>query len=211
VSRLSDPPTQDEASNDESAKDTGEEDSRSAASRLSRRTKQVFGAVAALIAILVSATTLFDWLSDKVSDPPPVKPANRGALIESAKVQTRAERQEDFMVATRQSTDRISESELDEKGMVWSVRVRIRGYEGEWFWLQWQMLDAEGEHLDFPWVDTPSWFVPDSQDHWGDALVWVPYPPSTGKHQVRFSLLRSDYSPVTSVVHKVPPRPAGAR
>jgi hypothetical protein len=165
--------------------------------------------VAAVVAILVSGTTLFDWFADKASDPPTVKPANIGARIEAADLQLPSERLGDYMDGIRESTDGMSEEALDQRGMVWTIGVRLRGAEGKRIWLQWELLDAvSGEHL---LVDTPSWFVPKNQNHWGEAQVWVPYPPSTGSHQVRFSLLNSDYLPLTSVVRDVQPRPAGAR
>jgi hypothetical protein len=118
----------------------------------------------------------------------------------------------DFMEGTRQSTDKISEFELDEKGMVWGISARIRGAEGKRIWVHFEMIDAvSGEHLDFPWTDTQTWFTPQNQNHRGETRVWVPYPPSGGRHQLRFSLLNPDYSPLTSgVVHDVPPEPAGA-
>jgi hypothetical protein len=74
-----------------------------------------------------------------------------------------------------------------------------------------EVIDAaSGEHLDFPWADTQTWFTPVNQNHRGETRVWVPYPPTNGRYQVRFSLLNPDYSPLTSgVVREMPPEPAG--
>jgi hypothetical protein len=156
-----------------------------------KRLVQGFGVVASVVALLVGLTSLVDWLERRTDDPPPAPRGQVDARLESVAVRDRAMPLGDYLSSTRQSTRGLNDLELAEPGLVFSVRVRLRGGLDEKFPLVWTLHGASsGIRLKGPIYNQPAavTFSPRSHDDAREWPVWVPYPRRTGVFFLRATL-----------------------
>jgi hypothetical protein len=152
------------------------------------------GAVGAVVGLLVGITTLTDWFVSKTSDPPPPQ-------IDSQLLWAEAQNERlplvDYLRENGMSTRGLTPRELREVGLIFAVRVRLRGTVGTPIPLQWRMFTAGGRGLPkVPYSRIAGSFTPRANDHARTVAVWVPFPPRAGRYVVRFSLLDKKGQPL---------------
>ena len=154
----------------------------------SRRAKQVFGVVAALVGLLVGVTALVDWIGEQTDDP---KPEAIGASFTSVPtLQLPHDRLSTYLLDTGQELSRYSSEQLREEGMRFTVDVQIQGLQGEEIPLRWRVYTEGGRPVSNEnFEQSPVAFTPENQNHSGSAEVWVPYPFRPGRYVVRFTLV----------------------
>ena len=159
-----------------------------------RRAAQIGAALAASVALLVGLTTLFDWFEKRTTDPPP---RTIDARLVSATLAERHRTLDDYLRDTSQSTGGLTRLQTREEGLVFHVRVRLRGNDGKKMGLRWRMLHADGRTVPGAiYQQTAGWFTPANQDHARTVPFWMPYPPKPGRYVVRFTLLDGDRQPL---------------
>jgi hypothetical protein len=143
---------------------------------------------------MVGLTALFDWFEDKTSDPPP---ATIDARLVSASLQQTNHPLADYLADTGQPSERYTRRELRERGLVFDVRVRLRGHQGDKMGLRWRMFTRTGRGLPPDiYSQRAAWFTPANQDHARTVPFWAPYPGRPGSYFVRFSLLDGNRQPL---------------
>ena len=156
-----------------------------------RRRLSLTAAVAgagSILAVLASATALFDWFGGKL-DPP--ASAEIDAQILSVELRSTRQLYGDYLCETTQSTAGLSDFELSEPGYSFAVRVRLKGNEGVRLPLQWTVLRAStGEPLRDPLYSQKGVvFKPRGPDQARTWPLWVPYPERKGTYKLRATLL----------------------
>jgi hypothetical protein len=149
----------------------------------------------AVVAVLVGLTTLFDWFETQTKDPPP--PAVIDARLVSARLTGPHTTLRQYLIDTKQGRKGFTRRELLEPGLVFDVRVRLRGHKGDKMGLQWRMFARSGRTLPADiYSQTAAWFVPSNQDHAATTPFWAPYPDRSGTYVVRFTLIGADRKPL---------------
>jgi hypothetical protein len=150
---------------------------------------------AAVVGLLVGLTTLFDWFETKTKEPPP--PAVIDARLVSARLTGPHITLRQYLIDTQQKSNGFTRRELGEPGLVFDVRVRLRGHKGDKMGLQWRMFARSGRTLPADiYSQTAAWFVPSNQDHAATTPFWTPYPDRRGTYVVRFTLIGADKKPL---------------
>lgn len=148
----------------------------------------------AIVGLLIGMTTLFDWFEHKTSKPPP--PVIDARLV-SARLSGPHTTLRQYLIDTRQKRGGFTKRELREPGLVFDVRVRLRGHQGDKMGLRWRMSARSGRALPAgTYNQTAGWFVPSNQDHASTVPFWTPYPPVAGSYVVRFSLFDAERRPL---------------
>jgi hypothetical protein len=169
---------------------------------MSKRAKAIGGGIAAMVAVLVSFTTLFDWFEDKVTEPAKptaTPPPTIDARIVDARLAIRNERLIDYLRDTNQDTTGLTRFQQQEPGLRFAVRVRLKGYQGVDMPLRWQMQDDRAGRRLRNFEHIALSFRPENQDHRRTVPVWIPSPPRPGRYTVRFSLLDRKNEPLDDV------------
>jgi hypothetical protein len=165
------------------------------------RVMQVVAALGAVVGLLVSATSLIDWLGGKLDDPEPAPPGRIDPEIERLRLSAGQESLGGYLAATAQSQRGLSAQERRELGYVFVVHVRLRGGTGERFPLRWAVYEADPpQRLRDPlYNQTGAVFVPRGPDHATDWRLWVPTPPRPGDYFLRATLLNERRRPVSEL------------
>jgi hypothetical protein len=151
------------------------------------------GAVGAIVGVLVGVTALVDWIGKATSDPPP---RQIDARIVSAETQEYSVSLAQYLRGNGRPTGGLTEREAREKGLIFSVRVRLRGNLGHEIPLRWWMFERDGDPLRGDiYSQTAGKFKPEAQDHSRTVELWIPYPPRAGDYVVRFTLLDDQGQP----------------
>jgi hypothetical protein len=158
------------------------------------RTSALVGAAAAVVGLLVGLTTLFDWFESKTTEPlPPVIDARLVAARLSGPRTTLRQHLADI----NQPATPYTRRELREIGLVFDVRVHLRGHQGDKMGLRWRMFARSGRRLPaHTYSQTAGWFVPSNQNHAATTPFWTPFPDAPGRYVVRFTLLDTDGRPL---------------
>jgi hypothetical protein len=147
----------------------------------------IVACVGAVAGILASLTGLFDWIQGKVTTPPPKRIA---ADLVRAELQPVRETLGEYLVDQGQPTARLTREQRHEPGLVFLIEVRLRGGRDEEMPLRWQLYRTGGRRVPGAvYRQTPFGFVPGNQDHQRTARLWLPFPPSSGRYFVRFTVL----------------------
>jgi hypothetical protein len=165
------------------------------------------GGAAAVVGLLVGLTTLFDWFESKTTEPVPQVIDAR--LVAAALSGPRTTLRQ-YLVDTNQSVAPFTRRELRELGLVFDVRVHLRGHRGDKMGLRWRMFARSGRTLPADiYSQTAGWFVPSNQNHAATTPFWAPLPERPGSYVVRFTLLNTDGRPldVRNVPFDVPDVP----
>src|SRR4029077_16504858 len=87
--------------------------------------------------------------------------------------------------------------QLDAKGVVFALTMRIQGEKGSRFGLHWFVVDGHGNRLHGPsFNQEPAIFAPRGQDQLRTYPVWIPAPARPGKYEVTFALVNAKGEPV---------------
>lgn len=156
--------------------------------RSGHRLIAVVAGVGSILAVMASATDLFDWVGGKV-DPPP--PAEIDANIIGVTLRSASQKLGDYLRETRQSTAGLSRFELAEPGYSFGVRVRLKGNEGVRLPLRWAVVRAKtGVPLRDPLYQQEGVvFKPRGPDQARTWPLWVPYPERKGTYRLRTTLV----------------------
>lgn len=144
--------------------------------------------VGSVLAVLASATALFDWFGGKVKPPPP---AELDAHIVGVTLRSTGQELGDYLRETKQSTAGLSRFELTEPGYGFAVRVRLKGNQGVRLPLRWAVVHAKtGMPLRDPLYHQEGVvFKPRGPDQARTWPLWVPYPERKGTYRLRTTLL----------------------
>jgi hypothetical protein len=147
-------------------------------------------ALAAVLGVLSSGTSLFDWLDQKV-DPIARPPAKIDARLTPPVLVSTHMSLESYLAATNQSATGLSGFQLAEPGFEFLIRVHLQGDQGRRLLLRWSLIDAK--------TDTPlsgdtynqdaAMLRPRGPDQARQWPVWVPSPPKRGRYLLRASLV----------------------
>jgi hypothetical protein len=152
-------------------------------------------AVAAAVGLLVSLTSIVDWIQERIDPPAPAVIDTR--LLD---VQLRNEREPlaDYLRDTSQSLEGLSAVERRERGLVFAVEVRLEGAVGKQFPLLWTMraLDRGGELPEWLYRQEAVTFEPEGLTHARTWPIWIPYPPQPGRYRLDVALLDERRQPV---------------
>jgi hypothetical protein len=142
--------------------------------------------VATLIGALAGAVAVLERAGSLGSDPPPQIDA-RIMRVTSRDV---AEPLRMYLSETSQAPRGYSTAQLDQRGYVFNVTVRIIGERGKTFPVRWTLYrrDPETRLEGRAYNPVAGDMSPASNDHRSTWPVWVPYPPSAGTYFVRFTL-----------------------
>lgn len=150
----------------------------------------------ALVAVLAGVTSLADWVTGKLGGS-----ASAPATIDTQIVA--ADRQGPEMLGaalgdTNQSTRGYTPAQLRQKGVVFALRIKLTGEQGQTFPLRWFIVDADrGDRLrGRGYNQEPAVFRPRNDNHGRTWPVWVPYPPKPGRFRVTFVLDDAKHQPV---------------
>jgi hypothetical protein len=141
---------------------------------------------AAVIGLLVGVATLVDWIENRLSSSSPRRIDAEVVTLDL----TRSVPLNRYLIETQQPQESYTRLELQHRGNVLSVRVRLRGYEGERLALRWALYHAEtdapfgGDNFD----QLVSWLSPRNNDHARTTSLWAPIPPASGRFFIRVSL-----------------------
>lgn len=162
-----------------------------------KRISAAAAAVAAVVAVLASLTSLFDWFDARVGSEPVERPRTIDTRIEGVSFKGR-QPLGDYLRDTNQSLQGLSRRELREPGLLFTVRVRLRGGIGREFPLVWTIYDLRRQAAvsDDLYEQETVTFVPEAPSHARAWPAWVPYPPRPGRYRFDFVLQDDKRQPV---------------
>jgi hypothetical protein len=147
---------------------------------------RVIAALGALVALLAGLTSLIDWVGAKATTPPP---ARVDSDIVWAKQQGERVTLADYLRENGKPTQGLTKDEAGELGLMFAVRVRLRGKPDTQVELGWRMFQRDGDPLSGALYNQRAGrFTTGSRDHAATVQVWVPSPPRRGSYSLRFSL-----------------------
>lgn len=156
--------------------------------------KKLLAACGALIALLVSMTTLVDWVTKQLKKPPAATIDTRILAADHQGPQQLGA----YLADTNRSTRGYDPVQLRQLGIVFALRIKLVGEKGQIFPLRWYIVDAEaGERLPGrSYNQEPAIFRPRNNNHTRTWPIWVPYPPKPGVFRVTFVLNDAKHEPV---------------
>jgi hypothetical protein len=163
-----------------------------------KRISAAAAAIAAVLAVLASLTSLLDWVGDRFGSEPVAPPRTIDARIEGAGLKSRREPLREYLEDTQQSTSGLSRLELREPGLVFTVRVRLRGGVGRDYPLVWTLYDMRrGSAVsDDLYEQEAATFRPEAATHARTWPIWVPYPGQAGRYRLDLVLQDDKRRPV---------------
>ena len=150
-------------------------------------------------ALLATLTSLIDWSKKTLDEPDRPTPARIDPRITSVALRDRETPLASYLRSTRQSTRGLTRAELREPGLVFSIRVRLRGGVEESFPLVWTLhREPSGSPLTGSIYNQPAsvTFTPRARDQSRTWPIWVPYPPRPGSFSLRATLTDQREQPV---------------
>ena len=144
------------------------------------------GGLAAVIGLLLGITSLVDWLSGKLSQPHRPLPAEIDTRIDGLKLAAVRQPLADYLQTSGQSTAGLTPPERREQGLVFDVRIRLKGSVHQKFRLRWMIYDRRsGRRLMGPtYNQTAAIVTPKAQEHATTWPIWVTYPPRRGRYRL---------------------------
>jgi hypothetical protein len=158
--------------------------------------KRIGATTAAVLAGLASLTSVIAWLQSQVKSKP-VPPIS--SAITAARLSSEHEPLGDYWRSIHKPMSMLTKEEQAEEGLLFAVKVKLRGAPGSARLLYWSMHKASGARLKGPAYNPKgpaAKFTPESRAHAGGGPVWTPYPPRRGSYYVRFTLFDANRKPV---------------
>jgi hypothetical protein len=159
-----------------------------------RAALRLAAATVGVVAVAAGAWAVLQWVA-------PEADRSSGSTIDTRIVDVARQapaKLGDVLNDTNQPTRGYTRAQLRQTGMVFALRIRLRGERGNRFPLRWFMTDADhatrlrGDSYD----QVPAIFQPRSDNHSRTWPVWVPYPPYRGRFRVTFVLNNAKQEPV---------------
>jgi hypothetical protein len=167
--------------------------------RLPSRTS-VIGACAALatiIGVLSSSTSLFDWFKAKVNPVTPL-PAKIDARMMRPTLLDPSQPLGAYLSDTNQSIQGLDAYQLAERGYEFLLDIHLQGDQGQHIVLRWSLIDAvTGNPLPGPtYNQDAAELIAHVQDQERQWPIWVPSPPRRGRFVLRTILLDNKRRPL---------------
>jgi hypothetical protein len=159
-----------------------------------KRLARLLAVGAAIVAALTQATSLVDWVDGKLHHAAtgPIAPQ-----ILSIERQSPLSLRDYLRGVNERPPATTTAGQLDAKGLVYALTMRIRGEQGSRFGLRWFVVDGHGNRLRGPsFNQEPAIFAPRRQDQLRTYPVWIPTPSRPGKYEVTFALVNAKGEPV---------------
>ena len=152
-------------------------------------------ALAGAVALVVSLTSIVDWVQRKL-DPP--EPALIDTRLLSVDLMRTEEQLGTYLRDTKQSLEGLTAVERREPGLVFNVRVRLVGVVGKQFPLTWTLTDTRRNRRleDYLYKQEAVTFEPKGVAHARAWPIWVPYPPRRGSYRLDVVLADDKRQPV---------------
>jgi hypothetical protein len=141
------------------------------------------GAIVALVASVVAL-----WREFSPTDPPAADTPKDAVILEIT-FRDKNRRFGDFLDDVHREAEKKSytNARLDKVGLVFNVKVEIKGRNGVPLEIRYTMLnDENGEHIYDDRIGRE--ITPDASVDRGTVPTWVPAPPRTGRYVVRFDI-----------------------
>lgn len=153
---------------------------------------------AAAIGVLSRATSVIDWVGDRLGDAPAAVVAPRIISVERQSPLSLG----DYLTDVAEPRTGYSRDELAQKGYVYALTMQIQGEQGSRFALRWFIVDVDREaRLRGPsFNQRPAIFEPRNQNQLRTCPVWIPRPPHAGRYEVTLSLANARGEPVAQKV-----------
>ena len=159
-----------------------------------KRVARLLAVAAAIVAALTQATSLVDWLGDKLHRAPA---GTIDPRIVSVERQSPLSLRDYLRGVNEQPAKTITDEQLDAKGLVFGVTMRIQGEQGSRFGLRWFIVDSHENRLRGPsFNQVPAIFRPRNDNQRREYPVWIPRPPDPGTYTVTFDLVNAKHEPV---------------
>jgi hypothetical protein len=183
---------------------------------LSARAKLVTGAITGLVALLVSITTLTDWIDQHTGGhQAPAKAEEQvfhssSSEIGGARLERVGEPLKEYVLTRENRVGGVnplagySKENLAETGLVFKFHVKLRGRRGEkveLFWTLFRGVPPTGRTLKPRYFTNanPKYFVSNRVDtDEQDSTVWVPFPPSRGTYYLTLRLVSARHDELSS-------------
>jgi hypothetical protein len=149
---------------------------------------------AGIVAALTQATSLVDWVGGRLHHPATGPIAPRIVSIER---QSPLSLRDYLRGVNERPAPATTAQQLDAKGLVFALTMRIQGEQGSRFGLRWFIVDDHGNRLRGPsFNQEPAIFSPRRQDQLRTYPVWIPTPARAGRYEVTFALVNDKGAPV---------------
>jgi len=163
----------------------------------------MLAAVATIIGILSSSTSLFDWVKGRVSRAVP-PPAKIDASVMTPMLLSTSKPLGGYLSETNQPADGLDAFQLAERGYEFLVGIHLQGNKGQRIILRWSVVDvATGDPLPGPTYNQDAAVlrarVQDQERQWP---VWAPSPPARGGFLFRVALLDDQRRPLAEADSK---------
>jgi hypothetical protein len=159
-----------------------------------KRLARVLAIAAGIVAALTQATSLVDWVDGKLHHTPTGPIAPRIVSIER---QSPLSLRDYLRGVNERPAPTTTAQQLDAKGLVFALTMRIQGEKGARFGLRWFIVDGHGNRLRGPsFNQEPAIFSPRRQDQLRTYPVWIPTPARPGRYEVTFALVNAKGEPV---------------
>jgi hypothetical protein len=154
--------------------------------------------IAAILGVLATTTSLFDWIGSKVSPAPRPPPPNVDARLLGVELRDTGTPLGDYLTETNQSAAGLTRHELLERGYVFRVRIRLAGNLGRAIPLRWSMIEhpTGRPQRGAAYNQTAAIFRPRGETQTRTWPVWVPSPPRPGAFRVRLTLVDNRRRPL---------------
>ena len=153
-----------------------------------------------VVGLLVGVLTLFESVRGWFTDPPPAAISTR---IVDARLETVRQRLGDFLSEQQLSREGLRPRELAERGMIYTVEVRLQGGLGKTLRLRWQLYEQSGRRVPgAEFNQALGEYAPENQDHQNRARFWLPLPPRAGTYFSRFTLAERGRPPLDDLTTK---------
>jgi hypothetical protein len=159
-----------------------------------KRLARVLAVAATVVAALTQATSLVDWAGSKLHRTPA---ATIDPRIVSIERQSPLSLRDYLRGVNEQPAKTTSDDQLDAKGLVFGVTMRIQGEQGSRFGLRWFIVDSHENRLPGPsFNQEPAIFSPRNQNQRREYPVWVPRPAAADTYTITFELVNAKGEPV---------------
>jgi hypothetical protein len=155
--------------------------------------KRVIAAVAALatiLGVLSSGTSVYDWFW-KIVNPSTPPPGKIDARLTPPKLLNTHQPLGAYLASNNQSTTGLSHFQLAEPGFEFLMGIHLQGDLGRRMLLKWSVIDrATGNPLPGPiYNQNAAEFRPRGPDQARQWPIWVPSPPRRGEFVLRATLV----------------------
>lgn len=155
-------------------------------------------AIAAIIAVAASLTSIIDWVDERVGPEPVATPPTIDARVSSVALRSRRQPLGDYLREIGEPTEGLTRNQLREPGLTFRTRLSAKGAVGTRLLLVWTLYDLDREARvpggDYRQVAADfRTRAPTERRTWP---IWVPYPPRPGRYRLDVAFQDAKRQPV---------------